>query len=631
MKGNNLPAPDTDGPALDALGFSVAGDIVELLVLTSDDSFLQTLREAVGGARRLWHVPSGDKVSDLLMAGEVGILVLDVQALIGTPAVFVAQIKRQFPDLVVLAAGDRETETSLARLISVGSVYRFIHKPLSPGRAKSFADAAVKKYEDQRRRAAAAAPPANRGTRSNRGALGLGAIGALGVIAAAIWTMYGGARNNAGPRHAVAAAPAMLSPDAPATGAGAGPGNAPGAGGLNAPAGARLNAPPGAGLNGPAGAALNAPPGAAGRNGPAGADLAAASPSEGPRTAAGAGYTAAAGASPRAAVGSGLPVAPASTAAAGGPAAVRERLLAAAETALLEDRLDDAAQAIEAARKAGVESGHVTFLTAQLAKSRELVKTVQAAAHGKSSDEPTTGDDSAALPAKPPDQRLDDGHVDREADSQASRALARRGADADARATLLKNGSERLQQDRLVEPAGDSAKYYLLTLRGQDPSHPGLAAAMQVLGIRMVAKARDSLWLAQYDAARGWLDEAAAIGFFSPESNSLRHDLDAAVAARELLANVVSAGSLKLVKSVQPSYPRRANAAKTEGWVELDFTVAEDGAVKDIAVHAASIPGVFEDAAIGALSQWRYQPVVRDAKPAPQRARIRMRFALADQ
>ena len=74
-------APEDDGPAMDALRFSLASDIVELVVLTEDAVFLQTLREAVGETRRLWHVPSADKVSDLLIAGGVGILVLDAQSL----------------------------------------------------------------------------------------------------------------------------------------------------------------------------------------------------------------------------------------------------------------------------------------------------------------------------------------------------------------------------------------------------------------------------------------------------------------------------------------------------------------------------------------------------------------------
>ncbi len=62
--------------------------------------------------------------------------------------------------------------------------------------------------------------------------------------------------------------------------------------------------------------------------------------------------------------------------------------------------------------------------------------------------------------------------------------------------------------------------------------------------------------------------------------------------------------------------------------MELDFTVTEIGTVKDISIHAASSPGVFEEAAKAALSQWRYKPTIHDAKATPQRARIRIRFSL---
>ena len=212
---------------------------------------------------------------------------------------------------------------------------------------------------------------------------------------------------------------------------------------------------------------------------------------------------------------------------------------------------------------------------------------------------------------------------------QAALAAARGQAETDARAQLLKNAAERMQQDRLIEPADDSAKYYLLTLRGLDPGNAGLPAALQDLGSRLVIKARRALGLGQYDAARSWLSEAAAIGFASAESGLVQHALDAADAEHRFLTNVIAAGDLTLVKSVNPTYPKKAELNKVQGWVELDFTVAESGAVKDVVVHAASAPGVFDDAAISALSQWRYKPVLRDGRPAAQRARIRIRFALA--
>ena len=621
-------ASDEEGATLDALRFSLASDIVELVVLTCDESFLQTLREAVGGARRLWHVISGDKVSDLLVAGEVGILVLDVQALSEAPEVFVGQIKRQFPDLVVVVAGNRDAETSLAGLISAGIVYRFIHKPMSPGRAKLFAEAAVKKYDEQRRRGASSLPAPRQST-PGRGLWIFGTVAAIGVIAAVAWTMYKNSQDEAGaPRSAGASQPSAA--ESPLL-----------AGAAAALAANRLTEP--AGDN-----ALELYSRALTHN-------------------------------------------PADPLARAGIAEVRERLLARAENALLEERLDEAAAAIDTARKSGVESGRISFLTAQLAKSREQVKAAQAAVRMRAA--PKADEDKLSSLLDLAARRIDDTRliepaqdnalyyvqealrldpnsgaaqeagqalavrlltearaaIDRRDFSHAAAwldaakgiasasnveavdsllAAARRQADADAWSQLLKNATDRLQQDRLIEPSNDSAKYYLMTLRSLDPGNPGLAAATSDLGARLVVKARRALGLEQYDAARSWLDEAGAIGFSSAEAVSARHDLDAAAARQQFFADIVPAGSLTLIKTVQPKYPLKAESAKVQGWVELDFTVAESGEVKDIAVHAADSPGVFEDAAIGALSQWRYKPVLRESKPVPQRARIRIRFTL---
>lgn len=143
-------AIDRDRDLAEAGRSSRAHDIVELIVVSNDEGFLQTLRTAVGSALRIWQIASADKISDLLIAGEVGILILDVSVSGDDTARFIVDIKRQFPDLVIMLAGNREAETALAALISEGSVYRFMHKPLSPARAKLFAEAAVKRYEERR-------------------------------------------------------------------------------------------------------------------------------------------------------------------------------------------------------------------------------------------------------------------------------------------------------------------------------------------------------------------------------------------------------------------------------------------------------------------------------------------------
>jgi TonB family protein len=627
-------ASDEEGGSLDALKFSLASDIVELVVLTGDDTFLQTLREAVGGTRRLWHVLSADKVSDLLVAGEVGIVVIDVKALHEAAGVFIAQIKRQFPDLVIVVAGNRDDETSLAGLISAGMVYRFIHKPMSPARAKLFVEAAIKKHEDQRRRAAET-PRRRQSTRPGRAWLAAGAIGVLVLAGALIWvTRKGSGSDTALVPSVDVARPAVLPESGLLVRAAA------------ALAANRLTEPPGDN-------ALELYLAVQSRN-------------------------------------------PADAAARAGLAEVHERILARAENALLEERLDEAASAIETARKSGVESGRIAFLSAQLAKSREQVKAAQAQVQvqSRARAEPKADADRITPLLNLAAQRSGSEHLlepDRDnarwyvlealrlepenaAAQEAKRVLAaqllaearnaidrrdfvhaaamidganglavtanieaaqsllaaaRRQADTDAWGQLLKNANERLQQDRLIEPPNDSAKYFLLTLRQLDPSNPGLAAATQDLGSRLVAKATRALNLEQYDAVRSWLNEAAAIGFSSVEARVAQRDLDVVVAKQNFLTSLVPAGELTLQKSVQPVYPSKAQSNKTEGWVDVEFTVSASGKVQDVIVRSSSAPGVFEEAAIKAVSQWRYKPVLRDAKPVPVRTQLRIRFALS--
>ena len=621
-------ASDEDGDSLEELKFSLASDIVELVVLTADQVFLQTLRDAVGGARRLWNVPTGDKVSDLLVAGQVGIVVLDLQALNEPASVFVGEIKRQFPDLVVICAGNRDDESSLAALISAGIVYRFIHKPMSPGRAKLFAEAAIKKHDEQRRRAAES-PRRDRSAGSGRPWLIGGAVGILVLIGVA-WLSQRGARDDGGPPPSAvdnAAAEAPLLARAAA-----------------ALAANRLTEPKGDN-------ALELYQQVQARN-------------------------------------------PANLHARSGLQEVRERLLARAENALLEERLDEAAAAIETARTSGVESSRLSFLSAQLAKSREQVKAAQARASApRVRSQPEAEVDPVARLLNLAAQCMVDGRLlapnrdnarfyvqqalrldpSNAAGQESRRVLAarllgdarsavvrrdfalaasliegaegiavaadiesaqrllgsaRKQVEVDARAQLLKNAIERLQQDRLIEPANDNAKYYLLNLRQLDPGSPGLSLAMQDLGSRLIAKARRALALEQFDAAGSWLDEAAAIGFSSGEGDSAQHDLDAAIAKQKFLASLTPANQLTLLKSVQPVYPTKAATSRTEGWVELDFTVTETGQVKNVVVHAASVPGVFDEAAVKAVSQWRYKPVLRDRRPVAVRTELRIRFAL---
>lgn len=72
---------------------------------------------------------------------------------------------------------------------------------------------------------------------------------------------------------------------------------------------------------------------------------------------------------------------------------------------------------------------------------------------------------------------------------------------------------------------------------------------------------------------------------------------------------------LPIVK-VAPMYPARAQSQGIEGWVLLQFTVTESGAVADPVVLEAQPPGVFDEAAKKAVLKFKYKPRVENGKAA---------------
>lgn len=83
---------------------------------------------------------------------------------------------------------------------------------------------------------------------------------------------------------------------------------------------------------------------------------------------------------------------------------------------------------------------------------------------------------------------------------------------------------------------------------------------------------------------------------------------------------------------INPDYPQRALSRGLEGWVQVQFTISETGAVIDPIVIDSSPKGIFDDAAIKAVSRWRYNPKVEGAV-AVQRVGVQtiIRFTLEDE
>ncbi len=73
-------------------------------------------------------------------------------------------------------------------------------------------------------------------------------------------------------------------------------------------------------------------------------------------------------------------------------------------------------------------------------------------------------------------------------------------------------------------------------------------------------------------------------------------------------AQTADGTAASLVERVAPIYPRPARLTQTEGWVLVGYSVTEAGRTDDIHVLDASIEDVFDQAAISAIRQYRYEP-----------------------
>ena len=81
-----------------------------------------------------------------------------------------------------------------------------------------------------------------------------------------------------------------------------------------------------------------------------------------------------------------------------------------------------------------------------------------------------------------------------------------------------------------------------------------------------------------------------------------------------------------LIHRVEPVYPGVAVGGKVSGTVILEATVNESGAVTDVTV-LRSIK-VLDQAAIKAVKQWRYQPLVLNGQPVPFILVVTVTFSL---
>ena len=637
-----------------------------VVVLTRDEALIHTLR-SIGSEYNILTASTESELAAHLLSDNAGVAILDASA-VATPVDRISErLRAQFPELVLIVAGSVDDQSALATQITNGTVYRFLHKPVSEQRVKLFVDAAWRRHGEEHASTDSAAAGARPTRRDGKTGLLLAGVAAVGIAAIGGWLLL----------HKMDS----RRPQAP-------PANTAEPAQAEAPRDDVLEDLLSRAQTALASGALVAPPGANA------ADLYRKAQQHNPKDLRGA----------------------------NGLEKVIDRLLSGAEAQLLAQHLEEAQHLTDLARAIKPDHVRVAFLLAQIGKEREravLAQARQAASSGNIQQalsvlDGVTHDGQHStlvsearqeLQHKEIDARVQDyvhrandrmrdgallqpaqdnaqfyiesaralapndaevkqtrrqflerlvsearkaltaGNADQgeqwtqaAADAgvgqddiaalrqEAQRARATAKTDALARLALLVN--QRLSQGKVLDPSDDSAKFYLAQLEHADPTFPSTQAARQTFAARTLDEAKNAAHREDYAGAQRWLTEAHEAGVDQASINAVNTEIRTAQEAARRATEFVQTAQLELTHYVAPQFPLSARARAVSGWVDVQFVVKTDGSVADIAVVGAEPAGLFEESATEAVAKWRYRPILRDGQPTNQRARVRVRFAL---
>lgn len=193
---------------------------------------------------------------------------------------------------------------------------------------------------------------------------------------------------------------------------------------------------------------------------------------------------------------------------------------------------------------------------------------------------------------------------------------------------LLQRVLRRTAENRLLEPAEDSAKHYLQRLVQLDGQFVGVEQGIAALGGRLTANAQLATAEKNFDLAANLLLQAREIGFTGADLEAAQARLASARKPAEPSAD--TAPGLKLSRVVRPEYPQEALLSGAEGWVDVSLSVTPTGNVLDPRVEESSNGRLFDRAALAAVRKWKYEPYAASDHGATQRTLVRVDFRRKD-
>jgi TonB family protein len=629
------------------------GQVVDVVVVTADAGLLDALRSSAGSEHALWDVPSADAAVDYLVGGRCDVLIADLASLHGDVASLLERLQVQFPELIFMAIGRREDEGTVASLLSTGRIYRYLHKPISPGRAFQFLNAATRRYNELRDGEPIALQTVRTMARK-RPYLGKAVAGGAGVLAAVVaFGIWYSSREQALP----ATLQTTHSAETPVEDQ------------LKSKLGSAQIAYLSGRLIDPRGdnalqyyrdvLKLDA------NNADATAGVQKVVDTLEQRVVkALEERNAARVVTAWTALQRAAPNHPQLD-------SLRSQLLALSRTAPKAQAAVANNRPVSGATPPGVSStpgatsaGASSTSGATSAGVSSTVGTIPAGANpqlgaapaGANAPAPAIAarDANASPPANSEAERLAAAAAERELADAIARELADQEAAANASAAeRLANANnvavaaepaaepqgpslaEQVaavttlrERGALIAPAGNNAFDNVMALYQRYPDAEEVRSEQQRIAFVLLDRARTALAANNLDEAATLIDRSNALIPGMQAVRTLQEQLAIAQDQRDFTKNVAQAASLKRVREVPPVYPKDAQRAGTEGWVQVEFTISADGSTKDLQVRDSAPKQVFDKAALDSVSKWRFEPVRKNGAPVPQRAVLQLKFVL---
>ena len=375
--------------------------------------------------------------------------------------------------------------------------------------------------------------------------------------------------------------------------------------------------------------------------------------------------------------------------------------LAYVEAAMLDQRTKDAAVALASISNADPANSRIPFLMAQLSQLqlREFVDDARTAIRDERLEDAANAINGARALEIP----------DRTSINAVANELATARGDQRVE-DVLARAARRLEHGDLISPVNNNARYFYELVLSNYPDNAMAQQGLTVIASKLVLNARAEIDGNRFISAKYMLDDARQLDPFSdelafatralsdaqeraaesnrrqgeaPQTNSTYTEPDVVTVARlqnsgsfapeyavdlelqalteqlafetalqvdrgsgqmdDLLAlrpdpqpsraqnslgQPVSISELTRMSYVAPKYPRAAERRSLSGWVDVVFTVDTDGTTKDVEVRGSEPGRTFDKAATSAVEKWKFVPVFENGMVVEKRAAVRMMFAL---